>query len=131
VSAPVDLCKLMHCLHEVSLRLDYLGGDDDIIPVPIEMFDSAAHDFLRLAFCVAFSAIEEVDPSIEGCFKTGECVVIANVSSVSEPTTKRDGRDLQSALAHEAVLHLREILRCFGFRHAVKAKNSRWVKSQP
>jgi hypothetical protein len=76
------------------------------------VLNRAAHDFLRLAVRVPFSTVEEVDACIEGRFQTSESIVIADVSSIRQPATEGDGRNLQAALAHEAVLHFREILGC-------------------
>jgi hypothetical protein len=97
------------------LSLKYLGRNYNVVPVPIEVFDGPAHDLLRLALGVSFSAIEKVDaadermgsqcvshmqivrpslPSIKCSLETGECVVVADMSAIRKPTTEGDGRDL-------------------------------------
>jgi hypothetical protein len=115
VSTPVDLRESIHLLCQNPLSLKYLGRNYNVVPVPVEVFDSPAHDLLRFALGVSFSAIEKVDaaeekigsqcvshmhilhanlPSIKCSLETGECVVIADMSSIRKPTTKGNGRDL-------------------------------------
>lgn len=47
---------------------------------------------------------------------------ITNVSSVGQPSTERDGRDLETRAAETAVLHLRKVFRCS--RHGVVVSSS-------
>jgi hypothetical protein len=94
-----------------------LGRNHNIIPIPSEVLNRAAHDLLRLALRIALSAVEEVDASIECSLEARKRVVVANVTAIGQPTTEGDGRDLETALAHEAVLHLGEVFGDLDFRH--------------
>jgi hypothetical protein len=66
----------------VWLDMSDLCRHNDVVPVPAEVLDGAAHDALRLAASVAFSSVEEVDASVEGGFEASECVLVANMSSI-------------------------------------------------
>jgi hypothetical protein len=94
-----------------------LGGDDDVVSQPAKMLDCAAHYFLGFTACVALGAVEKVDASVVGRFEAGKGLVVADVAAVCEPAPEGYGRNLETTLADEAVLHLWKVFGCFLLRH--------------
>lgn len=47
------------------------GGYDDVVALPAELLDGAAHDSLALALGIAFGAVEKVDSDVVGGFEAG------------------------------------------------------------
>ena len=66
----------------VWLDVSDLCRHNNVVPVPAEVLDGAAHDALRLAASVPFGSIEEVDASVEGGFEASEGVLVTNMSSI-------------------------------------------------
>ena len=98
-------------------RLTYLRGNDNIVPIPIEMLNRTTHDLFRLPLRITLSAVKEVDARVKSSFQARKGVFVADVATIREPASERNGRNLKTAFAHEAVLHFREVFGCFGCRH--------------
>jgi hypothetical protein len=84
VCAPVDLgaLVLLAASRVVVIMRNYFCGHDDVVSIPAEVLDCAAHDELGFAAGVAFGAVEEVDAAIERGFEACEGVLVADVAAV-------------------------------------------------
>jgi hypothetical protein len=66
----------------------YLGGDDEIIPLPPELLDGFAHDLFRLAISVPFSTVKKVDATVIGCLHAGKSAFVIDVPAIGEPSAQ-------------------------------------------
>lgn len=66
----------------------YLGGDDDVVPLPAKLLDGLAHNLLGFALSVPFGAVEKVDAAVVRGLHTGICALTVDVPAVGEPAAE-------------------------------------------
>ncbi|GAO49825.1 hypothetical protein G7K_3963-t1 [Saitoella complicata NRRL Y-17804] len=83
-----------------------LGRDNVVRPVPSQLLDRGTHCLFAFSVCVDLRSVEVVDPVLP-CFGHAlRGTVTSHLSSVGDPATEGESRDLQSGRAEETVLHL-------------------------